>query len=303
MTMPTYHALADIGGTKLSVCLVRACDSPVSQSTQLLAKQLEPTVQTGASDAVPLQITRLVDAACAALGAVRDQVVSLNVATCGLFLKGELVAPNLCGGLSESHISDSRRNNWTSIPLAQTLRSAFNHAGCDVRIENDGVAALLAELRWGALHGSNNAAYVTWSTGIGVGLYVDGRVLRGKNGNAGHAGHMVVSVQQRPRVAPGFGFRASRILSAGRCSNVGRCRLPTRMRSPQHLTLVGWPFDRLPPRRSCAMALPLASSRYRHPTRGRCRTSKSCRCSRNSSAGTARTIPTTSRCLSTCRWT
>jgi glucokinase len=34
---------------------------------------------------------------------------------------------------------------------------------------------------------------VTWSTGIGVGLCVDGRVLRGKNGNAGHAGHMFVS--------------------------------------------------------------------------------------------------------------
>jgi glucokinase len=34
---------------------------------------------------------------------------------------------------------------------------------------------------------------VTWSTGIGVGLCVDGRILRGKNGNAGHAGHMFVS--------------------------------------------------------------------------------------------------------------
>jgi glucokinase len=34
---------------------------------------------------------------------------------------------------------------------------------------------------------------VTWSTGIGVGLCVEGRVLRGKNGNAGHAGHMFVT--------------------------------------------------------------------------------------------------------------
>ena len=38
-----------------------------------------------------------------------------------------------------------------------------------------------------------NCAYVTWSTGIGTGLCVDGHVLRGKNGNAGHAGHMFVS--------------------------------------------------------------------------------------------------------------
>ena len=34
---------------------------------------------------------------------------------------------------------------------------------------------------------------MTWSTGIGVGLCVDGHVLRGKNGNAGHAGHLFVS--------------------------------------------------------------------------------------------------------------
>ena len=34
---------------------------------------------------------------------------------------------------------------------------------------------------------------MTWSTGIGLGLCVDGHVLRGKNANAGHAGHMYVS--------------------------------------------------------------------------------------------------------------
>ena len=54
-----------------------------------------------------------------------------------------------------------------------------------------------AERRWGALQSDGtalaNCAYVTWSTGIGTGLCVDGHVLLGKNGNAGHAGHMFVS--------------------------------------------------------------------------------------------------------------
>lgn len=177
----THHALVDIGGTKLSVSLVCADAAPFNQSTKLLVKRVEPTTQTGESNAIALQIIRMVDAACAALGVTRQQIASVNVATCGLFLKGDLVAPNL-----------QRNNNWTSIPLAQTLRQAFSHAGCEVRIENDGIAALMAELRWGALQGTDNAAYVTWSTGIGVGLCVDGRVLRGKNGNAGHAGHMMV---------------------------------------------------------------------------------------------------------------
>ncbi|MFZ3119144.1 MAG: ROK family protein, partial [Variovorax sp.] len=55
------------------------------------------------------------------------------------------------------------------------------------------VAALEAERRWGALQGLDHCAYVTWSTGVGVGLCVDGRPLRGKNGNAGHAGHTFVA--------------------------------------------------------------------------------------------------------------
>ena len=62
-----------------------------------------------------------------------------------------------------------------------------------VRIENDCLAALQAERRWGALQGLDHCAYVTWSTGIGMGVCVDGHILRGKNGNAGHAGHTFVS--------------------------------------------------------------------------------------------------------------
>jgi glucokinase len=73
--------------------------------------------------------------------------------------------------------------------LEAPLRERFR----EVRVENDCVAALEAERRWGALQGFDHCAYITWSTGIGCGLCVDGHVLRGKNGNAGHAGHMFVS--------------------------------------------------------------------------------------------------------------
>ncbi len=198
-----YHALIDIGGTKLAVSLIRADAAPFSQSTALLAQRVEPTTQTGESNAIPLQIIRMVDAACAALGVTLQQIESVNVATCGLFLNGDLIAPNL-----------QRNNHWASIPLVQTLRQAFNHSDCRIRIENDGVAALMAELRWGALQGANHAAYVTWSTGIGVGLWVDGRVLRGKNGNAGHAGHMVVGDVMAGNVTLASDLRCA-------CGNVG----------------------------------------------------------------------------------
>ena len=60
-----------------------------------------------------------------------------------------------------------------------------------ITIVNDAAAALLAEHRFGVLAGSDHCAYMTWSTGIGFGLMCDGRLLRGKLGNAGHAGHAV----------------------------------------------------------------------------------------------------------------
>ncbi len=80
-------------------------------------------------------------------------------------------------------------NDWITALLEAPLGARFAR----VRIENDCVAALEAERHWGALKGFDHCAYVTWSTGVGCGLCVDGRPLRGKNGNAGHGGHMFVS--------------------------------------------------------------------------------------------------------------
>jgi len=113
------------------------------------------------------------------------------VASCGPFVMRdgciELAAPNICGGLAG--VARGLPNDWTSAVLEAPLRAKFSN----LRVANDGIAALEAERRWGALQGLDHCGYVTWSTGIGFGLCVDGQVLRGKNGNAGHAGHMFVS--------------------------------------------------------------------------------------------------------------
>jgi glucokinase len=150
----------------------------------------EPTAKEGANDALGQQIIRLIGESCTAAGIPLASVGSVGVSSCGPFVLNaglvELAAPNICGGLAGK--ARGLPNDWMSALLEAPLRAAFKN----VRVENDGVGALEAERRWGALKGLRNCAYVTWSTGIGMGLCVDGHILRGKNGNAGHLGHTFV---------------------------------------------------------------------------------------------------------------
>ncbi len=176
-------ACVDIGGTKIAVS--------VADRDGVRGKVSEPTVKVGDRGAVAAQIIRLIEASCHAGELTVADISAVGVASCGPFVieagKIELAAPNICGGLAGK--ARGLPNDWPTAYLESPLSRAFPH----VRVENDGVGALEAERRWGALKGIANCAYVTWSTGIGMGLCVDGRILRGKNGNAGHAGHLFVS--------------------------------------------------------------------------------------------------------------
>lgn len=179
----TARACVDIGGTKVAVSLVtdRGIGGKVS----------EPTAKVGDNDALARQIIRLVGESCALIGVAPASVQAVGVSSCGPFViregQVELAAPNICGGLAGK--ARGLPNDWMTAVLEAPLRKVFPQ----VRVENDGVGALEAERRWGALQGQRHCAYVTWSTGIGMGLCVDGHILRGKNGNAGHAGHTFVS--------------------------------------------------------------------------------------------------------------
>ena len=138
---------------------------------------------------------RLIGESCASVGLSAADVSAVGVSSCGPFVIHdgciELTAPNICGGMAGK--ARGLPNDWPSAVLEAPLRARFGQ----VRVANDGIGALEAERRWGALQVNgkplDHCAYVTWSTGIGMGLCVDGRVLHGKNGNAGHAGHMFVS--------------------------------------------------------------------------------------------------------------
>jgi glucokinase len=180
-------ASVDIGGTKVAVS--------VADAQGVRGRVTEPTAVVGDNGALARQIIRMVGQSCQLAGVALHEVSAVGVSSCGPFVLNEgwveLAAPNICGGLAGK--ARGLPNDWATALLEAPLRQAFAR----VRVENDGIGALEAERRWGALQTNGRAldhcAYVTWSTGIGVGLCVDGHVLRGKNGNAGHAGHLFVS--------------------------------------------------------------------------------------------------------------
>jgi glucokinase len=64
-----------------------------------------------------------------------------------------------------------------------------------VVVDNDTTAALVAETRWGAARDARDALMLTIGTGVGGGVLVDGRVLRGTSGAGGELGHVVIDAE------------------------------------------------------------------------------------------------------------
>jgi len=75
---------------------------------------------------------------------------------------------------------------WTGLRIESEMQQRL---GMPVEIENDANLGALAEMTWGAGRECSNFAYIKASTGIGAGLVVDGRLLRGASGTAGEIGH------------------------------------------------------------------------------------------------------------------
>src|SRR5262249_39340028 len=76
---------------------------------------------------------------------------------------------------------------WKNVPLAAMLRELID---CPVYLENDANLAGLGEFHQGAGRGTRTMVYVTWSTGVGAGLILDGRLFSGAHGAGADTGDM-----------------------------------------------------------------------------------------------------------------
>jgi glucokinase len=152
----------DLGGTKIAAAVV--------DQGRVLARTRIPTPQGGFADV----IGALADAADTLL-AQHSGVAAIGVGSPGpLDLKNGrvLFAPNIPG--------------MTDAPIVAAL---IERLKLPVTLENDANAAGYAEHLYGAATELASSVYITISTGIGGGLFLGDRIVRGANGVAGEIGH------------------------------------------------------------------------------------------------------------------
>jgi glucokinase len=154
----------DIGGTKMAAGIVTA-------DGELERRAARPTPTGGDAEAV----------LAALLEAVADVRTGEEVA-CGVGSGG----PMTRGGESVSPLNIP---GWRAFPLRSRLVQELH---LPVHVDNDAKALALGEGWRGGARGATSYLAMVVSTGVGGGIVLDGRLLDGAEGNAGHIGHVVV---------------------------------------------------------------------------------------------------------------
>ena len=128
-----------------------------------------------------------------ALGRILDGAEALLASSpAGAGVAGRVRAVGIsCGGPLDSRrgliLSPPNLPGWNGVPVVQAVERRL---ALPARLQNDANACALAEWRFGAARGCRNAVFLTFGTGLGAGLILDGRLYAGTNDLAGEAGHL-----------------------------------------------------------------------------------------------------------------
>jgi glucokinase len=117
---------------------------------------------------------------------------------------------------------------WRNVPVAATLRRL---TGLPTLLENDARAAAWGEFRRGAGRGASSLALFTLGTGVGGGLILNGRLLRGPDGTAGELGFLYGD-PAGPRANMGLPGSLEAMASARALARMARHALRRRRRGP-----------------------------------------------------------------------
>lgn len=177
MASSPFYLGIDIGGTKTAVSLI-------SESAGVFAKEQFASGAEPARDA--------------------EEMIRLGKRLCGK-------APEVAGvGISVGAMFDPvsgcfreapHKPAWEGFPIVATISAAFS---LPVAADNDANACALAEWKYGAGQGARHLAFLTFGTGLGAGLILDGRLYHGASALAGEIGATRIAADGPPvRGKPG----------------------------------------------------------------------------------------------------
>lgn len=96
-----------------------------------------------------------------------------------------------CGGPLDSKkgiiMSPPNLPGWDNIEIVKQIESYY---GVPTKLQNDANACAVAEWKFGAGKGTKNMVFMTFGTGLGAGLILNGKLYSGTNDNAGEVGHI-----------------------------------------------------------------------------------------------------------------
>jgi glucokinase len=124
-----------------------------------------------------------------------------------------------CGGPLDSRrgviMSPPNLPGWDNVPVVKFFKDRFH---VPVAVQNDANACALAEYLYGSGRGVRNLVFMTFGTGLGAGIIIDGKLYSGANDNAGEIGH----IRLAPTGPVGYNKEGS---AEGFCSGAGMARL------------------------------------------------------------------------------
>ncbi len=162
----------DLGGTKLAGALF-------DSAGEILERQVVPLAQRHGRDVGAL-VAEMAGGLLASADRRGSVVSGIGVAVPGIAYHpgGSVWAPNIPG--------------WDEYPLKRELEVSFGARSCPVLVDSDRACSILGE-RWrGAARGCDHAIFLAVGTGIGLGVLVNGQVLRGAHDIAGATGWMAL---------------------------------------------------------------------------------------------------------------
>lgn len=161
-----YYIGFDIGGTKCAVSIAQW----KNQEIKILDRQ-EISTKNSPFDTIDELALH-----------VNDWIAQYTVVGAGIS----------CGGPLDSQkgvilSTPNLAKEWHGFEIVSYIKARF---GLNAKLENDANASAIAEWKFGAGRGAMNVIFMTFGTGLGAGLILNGRLYSGTNGNAGEIGHI-----------------------------------------------------------------------------------------------------------------